>query len=170
MVPIHGLEHGGAVFSGQPRIAQSGIDRRQQPADHRHQMRRELELNLLTRHLLGHLFDFRGVAMADHAVGGNRFGGLRQQHRLLGHASTAGGPRFGIDDDAVGFDQSLLEERQEGQQAGRGETSRCSHKRSFSDGRSMPFRQAIDGTAAELSIVALNLLGFLGVDLVPLIE
>ena len=133
-------------------------------------MRRELQLDLTARHLLGHLFDLRGVAVPDHAVGSNGFGGLRQQHRLLRHAASTGGSGFGVDDDAIGLDQPLLEEGQQGQQARGGKTTWRRHEGSLGDGRPMPLRQAVHGTATELGVIALNLLGFLGVDLIPLIE
>ena len=108
--------------------------------------------------------------MADHAVGRDGFRGLRQQHGLLRHAPSAGGARLGINDDAAGLDQALLEERQQGQQAGGGEATRSSNKLRVSDGRAVPFRQAVDGTAAEFSVLTVEGAGLLGVHLQPLLQ
>ena len=116
-------------------------------------MRGELHTNILPGNLLGHLFDLGGVAMTDDAVRSNGFRCLREQHRFLGNAPPAGRACLGINDDAVGFDQALLQEGQQRHQAGRWEAPRCSHQPGFGDGGPMPLRQAIDRLSAKVGVL-----------------
>ena len=140
------------ILGGETGVAQAGIHRGKQTAHHRHQMRRELKADLLTSHLHRHLLDLRGVAMADHAVGRDGFRGLRQQHRLLRHARPP--PEVPVLASMMMPLVSIrpcLRKGQQGQQAGGGEATWSGHKLRVSDGRAVPFRQAVNGTAAELA-------------------
>ena len=77
-------------------------------------MGRELELDWLARRLARQLLNLTGVAMAHHAIGGNCLGGLGQEQVFLGGAAAAAGACFGIDHDAAGLDEPLLQEGQQG--------------------------------------------------------
>ena len=92
------LEKRRAVLSRQTGIPQPAINRRQQAADHRRQMRRELQLNLGSRRTTAELLDLAGVAMADDAIGRDAFRGLREQEMLLRRPSATTGARLGVDD------------------------------------------------------------------------
>ena len=81
----------------------------------------------MARHPASQLLNLTGVAMANHPIGSNRLGAFRQQQVLLGSPTTSGGAGFGVDDNAGGVDQTLLQERQQPQQGGRGETARSSY-------------------------------------------
>ena len=48
--------------------------------------------------------------MAHHAIGADRFSGFREQQVLFGRPATTGGAGFGINDDALTFNQPLLQQ------------------------------------------------------------
>ena len=160
-------QQGAAVVGGEARVAQAGIDGGQQAPHHRHQVGGELELDRLAGGLRGELLDLTGVAMPHHAVGGNRLGGLRQQQVFLGGPPTTGAAGLGVDHDPGEFDQALLQEGEQGQQAGGGETARCRHKPRLADARLLPLHQAVDGLLAKLPIAAGHLPGLTGIHLLP---
>ena len=113
---VGGSQQGGAVFSGEAWVAQTAVDGGQQAPHHRHQVRGELQLDLMARHPASQLLNLTGVAVAHHPIGSNRLGAFRQQQVLLGSPTTTGGAGFGVDNDAGGVDQPLLQERQQPQQ------------------------------------------------------
>ena len=128
----------------------------------------ELQLDRLTCGLAGDLLNLAGVAVAHHAVGGHRLGGLGQQQGFFGGPAAAGGAGLGVDHDAGRFDQPLLEKRKQGQQAGGGKTARGRHQARRADAARLPLHQAVHRFLAEGLVAAGHLPGLGGIDLLPL--
>jgi hypothetical protein len=119
------------------------------------------------RHLAGDLFDFAGVAVAHHAIGGHRLGRLGQQQVLLGGAPAAAGAGLGVDHDPARLHQALLEEGEQPQQGCGWKAARGGHQPGGRDGVGVPLRQPIHGLGTELGICSPQFAGFGGIHLLP---
>ena len=125
----------------------------------------------MASHLAGQLLDFAGVAMAHHPVRSHGFGCFRQQQIFFGGATATGSAGFGINDDAPRFNQPLLEEGQQGQQAGGGETARRRHQPGGGDAlRRLPLHQAVNSLITQGAVTAGELAGFGSINLLPLTQ
>ena len=105
--------------------------------------------------------------MPHHAIGGHRFAGLRQQQVLLGGPAATAGAGLGVDHNSTGLHQALLEEGQQPQQGGRGETAGGGHEPRRGDLVGVPLRQSVHRLAAEVGVSTLQLPGFSGIHLLP---
>ena len=168
MIAVGHLKQGGEVFGGEPRIAQAAINGGKQAPHHRHQVGGELQLDWPARGPTGQQFNLGGVAMAHHPVGGHGLRRFRQQQMLLGGAPAPRRARFCIDHDALAFDQTLLEKRHQGQQAGGGETAGGPHQAGRGQLVSGPFHQPVHRLGAESFVRAVLLPGFSAVGGGPL--
>ena len=164
------LEQGGEIVSRQTGIPKAAVNRGQQTAHHRDQVGRELQGNRMAGGAAAELFNLTGVAMAHHAIRGNTLRSFREQQVFLGGAATATGAGLGIDHDAARFNQTLLQQWRERQQAGRGETTRCRHQPGCGDPLCIPLHKAVHRLSAEIAIAAGEGARLRGVHLVPLLE
>ena len=89
---------------------------------------------------------------------------------LFGRPATTGGAGFGINHDALAFNQPLLQQRHQSQQARSGETTRGAHQLGLSEGIASPLHQAINSLLAEGIVLALLRGGFLAVSRRPLAQ
>lgn len=96
------------------------IDRREDAAVHRHEMRRERHDAFLAGRLGEFLVQFRHVPVMADAVGVKALRHFGEQHLLLGRAPRTGHARFRIDHDLVDLDGLGLQERNERQLRRRG--------------------------------------------------
>ena len=96
-----------------------GIAGSEDAAGHRHEMRREVQRYLAFDEMTQSLFDFRRMAVGGNAVCLEVVVELREMSLELGRTACARGARFGIDDDRIRFDEFVLDERSQCQNAGR---------------------------------------------------
>ena len=170
VIAVGHLINGGEIFRGETGVPQPPVHGGEQAAHHRHQVGRELQLDRTTGGPACQQFDLRGVAMAHHAIGADRFSSFRKQQVLFGRPATTGGAGFGINDDALTFNQPLLQQGHQGQQAGGGETAGGTHQLGLSKSITSPLHQAINSLLAEGIVLALLRGGFLAVGRRPLAE
>ena len=99
------------------------IDRREDPAVHGDEVRREDHLDRTSSHLAQHLVNLRRVTVPADAIGREVLVALGIVCRRLGRSACARDATLGVDDDADALDQSLGNQRSERQDARRGITS-----------------------------------------------
>ncbi len=91
-------------YVGSGLLRRAHVDRRENPAVHGHQVRREARHHLAAGGLGEFLVELGHMAMAADAVGMEALGDLREQHLLLRRPARPGHAGLGVDHDLVGVD------------------------------------------------------------------
>src|SRR5262245_40204951 len=140
---------------GRAAASSPNVDRRQDSAVHRHQMRRKGNGYLSPRSERKLLVELGHVPMMSYAVSVKAFRDFREQHGLFCSPPRPGHSRLGIDDDFIELDRLVLEQGNERKlrtccvAAGIGDQSR------FLDVPPVNLGEPVDGLLLELGCVML---------------